>query len=38
MKDRELLTIDEGRVLRQANDAFVRVLANAGVGEVQTEV
>jgi 5-methylthioadenosine/S-adenosylhomocysteine deaminase len=38
MRDRELVRIDEPEVLRQANDAFVRVLESAGIENVQTEV
>jgi 5-methylthioadenosine/S-adenosylhomocysteine deaminase len=38
MQDRVLLTIDEGKVLAEANDAFVRILDRAGIDSVQTVV
>ena len=38
MQDRELLTVDERKILRKANEAFVRTLDRADVGSVQTIV
>ena len=38
MRDRELLTVDERKILLKANEAFVRTLDRADVGSVQTIV
>jgi 5-methylthioadenosine/S-adenosylhomocysteine deaminase len=38
MEDRRLLTIDEEEVMAKANEAFVRVLQDAGIEGVQTDV
>ncbi len=38
MQDRVLLTVDEERVLREANAAFKRILEQAEIGTVQTAV
>jgi 5-methylthioadenosine/S-adenosylhomocysteine deaminase len=38
MQDRQLLTVDEEKILRKANEAFVRILDRAHVGSVQTDI
>jgi 5-methylthioadenosine/S-adenosylhomocysteine deaminase len=38
MEDRQLLTIDESRVIREANSAFVRLLERTNLAGVQTTV
>ena len=38
MEDRRILTVDEDEVMAKANEAFVRVLGEAGIGGVQTVV
>jgi len=38
MEDRRILSVDEDEVMAKANEAFVRVLGEAGIGGVQTVV
>ncbi|MGZ4148538.1 MAG: amidohydrolase family protein [Actinomycetota bacterium] len=38
MQDRRIVTVDEEEVIAKANEAFVRVLEHAGIGDVQTAV